>query len=346
MIISSVDSFATKTLATSTNQISNLIPLSSITNSTDIFEISTKENFNLVNPFYTETYIFTPFKFNTLSSLFNKTKLYRSKVLSYIKNKDREGFASWSKNISAKDLNKIISNLSNENREKLISILLQIEIPEKTFETYNSESVKTTKTKILKALNTILANPYVAGIYADVLSKTTIEIGGDGFYNWGAILKKVSLTPEAFAQLSDDDAVAILSHELFHRFNDEYGGAEGANTEGSAIWIYKAAFKTKLEVGESWAEAMYGTKKFYEDINWGNLTIEAPKNPSPKLIEVYNWMQTKDPSNLPWDSEELMTEYYNKYWKDLKRNVSWEEWLAQADEANKKMRYGEIICLN
>ena len=120
--------------------------------------------------------------------------------------------------------------------------------------------------------------------------------------------------------------------------------------EGSAVWIFKVAFPEDRAVGEikaGWAEATYGTVNYYRDIGLvgydKNIALAAPSKPSAKLIEVYNWMSSQDLSKLPWNSTAKLQSCYDKYYKNINRNVDFSAWLNLAVSASDSMTQ-DIYC--
>ena len=93
----------------------------------------------------------------------------------------------------------------------------------------------------------------------------------------------------------------MVAHELLHSFNCVDGGPIGSLDKGAAIWVVKVGLGEPLLPGESWAEATYGIKRYHK-VFFGNpdLPLVAPLQPTPKLLELYQWLSDHDPSRLPW----------------------------------------------
>ena len=93
----------------------------------------------------------------------------------------------------------------------------------------------------------------------------------------------------------------MVAHELLHSFNCVNGGPIGSLDKGAAIWVVKVGLGEPLLPGESWAEATYGIKRYHK-VFFGNpdLPLVAPLQPTPKLLELYQWLSDHDPSRLPW----------------------------------------------
>jgi hypothetical protein len=181
----------------------------------------------------------------------------------------------------------------------------------------------------------ILAQPDL-GFYAEIWSYTTIEMTPGGFFG---TCQHLFLDADAFGGLLDIDARNVLTHESFHSFNCVNGGPVGSLDEGSALWVIPSGFRTPLSPGESWAEATYGTKLYYRDIAGNpNLPLEAPRDPTTKLLDVFQWLASSDPSRLPWNSTERLQTCFARYWEHLDRNVDFvTEWLPAAQAATTQM---------
>ena len=162
------------------------------------------------------------------------------------------------------------------------------------------------------------------------------SIGG-GFFG---TCNHLFLSPDAWAGLSDHDALAILMHESFHSFNCVNHGPPGALDEGSAIWVAKSTFPAGLNPAETWAEATYGTKLYYRDIV-GNpdYPLRAPDaSATQKLRDVYALLAARDPSQLPWNSDERLVGCFQKYFESLDRNVDFfTVWLPAVEERTQQM---------
>src|SRR5207302_4580072 len=105
---------------------------------------------------------------------------------------------------------------------------------------------------------------------------------------WCATCKTVWLSPSSYFGLDRQGRRDVLAHESLHSFNCFNGGPVGALDEGSAIQIFKAAFRPPADqVCETWAEATYGTKLWYEQCEGGSIALESPRAPTSKLLDVY-----------------------------------------------------------
>jgi hypothetical protein len=131
----------------------------------------------------------------------------------------------------------------------------------------------------------------------------------------------------------------VLAHESLHSFNCVNGGPMGALDEGAAIQIFKAAFGGPAQQRcETWAEATYGTKLWYEQCQRQGIALEAPRAPTSKLLDVYQWIADHDQSRLGWNSTQRLQACFARYWKNLNRCVDWPVWLDQACKASDQMR--------
>jgi hypothetical protein len=66
--------------------------------------------------------------------------------------------------------------------------------------------------------------------------------------------------------------------------------------------------------------------------------LEAPPNPTDRLLEVYRWLSDHDPPKLPWTSQERLVACYQRYHEQLDRDVDFEtEWLPAVAAATEKM---------
>jgi hypothetical protein len=174
------------------------------------------------------------------------------------------------------------------------------------------------------------------GFYAEIWSYTRIEMTPGGFFG---TCRMLFIDEDAYAGLVDVDARNVLTHETLHSFNCVNGGPAGSLDEGSALWVIKAGFREPLGIGESWAEGTYGSKLFFRDIVGDpNLPLEAPRAPTQKLLDVYGWLASVDPSRLPWNSTPRLATCFERYWEGLNRNVDFvTEWLPAAQAATDRM---------
>ena len=129
-------------------------------------------------------------------------------------------------------------------------------------------------------------------------------------------------------------------HESFHSFDCVNHGPVGALDEGAGIWVIKSTFPAGLDPAETWAEATYGTKLYYRDIN-GNpdYPLEAVGvGATQKLRDVYTLLAERDPSRLPWNSNGRLVSCFQKYFESLDRNVDFfNVWLPAVADATELM---------
>ena len=236
---------------------------------------------------------------------------------------DRGLIRGWAAENSIADINEAVVSLEEVHRNRLAEVLL------------DSNATEDTRDRLLSIMRLALAQPDL-GFYAEIWSYTRIEMTPGGFFG---TCRFVFLDPSAYASLLDIDARNVLLHESFHSFNCVNGGPAGSLNEGSAIWVFKAGFPGPLTPGESWAEATYGTKLFFRDIlGVPDLPLEAPPNPTQKLIDVYEWLSDNDPSQLPWNSTERLVTCFERYFERLHRDVDFVTvWLPAVHEATEKM---------
>jgi hypothetical protein len=231
---------------------------------------------------------------------------------------DRAGIRDWTAARSIATINSEVAALDAAHRDRLAQVLL------------DTNAIGADRDKMLRVFNTVLARPDL-GFYAEIWSYTFIELTGGGFFG---TCNHLFLSPDAFTGLSDADATSILMHESFHSFNCVNRGPAGALDEGSAIWIIPVGLGTPLIPGQSFAEATYGTKLYYRDLNGQpDYPLQAAANPTQKLIDVYTWLSANDPSQLPWNSNDRLVNCFNQYFVDLNRNVDFfNVWLPAVKE--------------
>jgi hemolysin type calcium-binding protein len=220
-------------------------------------------------------------------------------------------------------INSEVAALDQAHRDKLPDVLLDTNATGEPLD------------KMLRVMRTDLNIPEL-GFYAEIWSYTFIELTGGGFFG---TCNHLMLSPDAWGGLSDFDARNVLTHESFHSFNCVNGGPSGALDEGSAIWILLAPYTDPLIPGQSFAEATYGTKLYYRDLNnQPDYLLQAPPNPTQKLIDVYNYLSAHDPSQLPWNSNERLVNCFNLYFVDLNRNVDFfNVWLPEVKQRTDQM---------
>jgi hypothetical protein len=235
---------------------------------------------------------------------------------------DRELIRTWAAERSIATLNTEVAALGTRRRARLAEVVL------------DTNATGAARDQLLRAMRTILADGDL-GFYAEIWSYTFIELVPGGLFGG---CNHLFLDPSGFGGLSDHDARNVLAHESLHSFDCVNGGPVGSLDEGAAIWIYKTAFDEVLP-GESWAEATYGTKLFYRDIN-GNpdFPLGAPLQPTPKLLELFRWLSDRDPSRLPWNSTERLVTCFARHFAALDRNVDFfAVWLPAVQDATAQM---------
>ncbi len=200
----------------------------------------------------------------------------------------------------------------------------------------DTNAVGDARDRLLRVMRTVLGAPD-RGFYAEIWGYTRIELTPGGFFGG---CNHVFLDPSAFAGLSDHDALGVVMHESFHSFDCVNSGPSGALDEGTAIWVFKSAFPQGLHPAETWAEATYGTKLYYRDIQGqpnyplGAVGSEA----SQKLLDVYRMLSEGDPSHLPWNSQDRLVGCYEEYFEQLNRNVDFlTVWLPSVQAATEAM---------
>jgi hypothetical protein len=240
-----------------------------------------------------------------------------------IDSNDRGGIRAWAAERSIAAINAEVADLDEARRSRLAEVVL------------DTDAAADIRDRLLRAMRVVLAHPDL-GFYAEVWSYTFIEFIEGGFFGTCGHL---FLSPSAFSGLSEVDARNVLMHESFHSFNCVNGGPVGSLDEGASIWIFKAAFPEALHPAETWSEATYGTKLFYRDIlGQPDLNLGSPQQPTSKLLEIYGWLSDRDPSRLPWNSDQRLVSCFEKYWEHLNRNVDFfQVWLPAAFEATQEM---------
>lgn len=239
-------------------------------------------------------------------------------MTSLIDSGDRAAIRTWAADRSITTINDEVAALDQAHRDQLASVLL------------DTNATGEARDKMLRVFRAVLAVPEL-GFYTEIWSYTFVELTGGGFFG---TCNHVFLGPDAWGGLSDQDARAVLMHESFHSFNCVNGGPVGSLNEGSAIWITNAPYDTPLLPGQSFAETTYGTKLYYKVFfNDPNFPLEAPANPTQKLIDVYTYMSAHDPSQLPWNSTDRLVTCFNRYFADLNRDVDfYNVWLPAVKE--------------
>jgi hypothetical protein len=236
---------------------------------------------------------------------------------------DRDGLRDWASSRSIAVINAAVTGLTQDRRDAIPAIVL------------NSNAAGDTRSKLLRVMTELLDTPGL-GFYAEVWSYTVVELTPGGFFGG---CNHVFLDPPAFDGLSDHDARSVFGHESFHSFDCVNGGPAGALDEGAAIWVIKAFFPQGLDPAETWAEATYGTKLYYRDIvGQPDYPLQVAQHPTQKLLDVYTELAAKDPSRLPWNSQERLTHCYQEWFESLDRNVDfYTVWLPAVKLATDAM---------
>lgn len=268
----------------------------------------------------------------------NKTTPTPTKTVTFldlINNRDRNGIRNYFQDKSITEINNTVEQLTADQKTNLINAILLVdgESPQKTKEL--------SRQKIITILNEILSKKDL-GFYAEILSYTAVNIEGNAFT---ATCNQVNLSPD-FNNYPINLARDFLMHETMHSFNCVNGipgaGHSGALDEGSAIWIFKAAFpegRNPDELTGGWAETTYGTVNYYRDIGVTGYPREIPllaaENAGAKLNAVFTWLSATDPSKLAWNSQNKLTFCYNKYYKNFNRDIDFQLWLKEASQKSK-----------
>ncbi|MCH8815736.1 MAG: hypothetical protein IH957_11730 [Chloroflexi bacterium] len=246
-----------------------------------------------------------------------------------IDNDDRDGIEAWSAVRTIAEINTAVAALDSAHRDDLAEVLL---------DTNATASVRST---LLAVMQDVLSQPEL-GFFAEIWSYTYIEMVGGGFFGGCGHL---SLDPGAYGGLSYGSARGVLIHESFHSFNCVNSGPSYALDEGSATWVGQAVYSNPLLPGQSFAETTYGTKLYYRDIQGSsNYPLKVADDPSDKVIEIFTWLSSQDPSGLPWNSQNRLTHCYESYWESLDRAVDfYTVWLPAAQEASAAMQ-ADPLC--
>lgn len=235
---------------------------------------------------------------------------------------DRAAIAKWASARTWTRINKEVASLSFLQRKRLVNVIL-------------STNAKGEQRDALRtAMRRVLKHPKM-GFYAEVWAYTRIKMSPGGFR---ATCDWVWLDPEAFARLSPNGVRDVLMHESLHSFNCRNNGPVGALNEGSAIWVYQAAFlgASSFDYVPSFAEATYGTKLLYRDI-WAQPDYPMGRvgwRATAKLRALYKWLSRRDPSGLPWNSGAKLRNCFTIHFADLDRNVDFQTvWVPAANNA-------------
>ena len=235
----------------------------------------------------------------------------------------RDLIREWAAGLTMVEIDDAVAALDPAHHDRLAEVLL------------DSNAAGDERERFLRLMRSVLS-VHDLGFYVEIWSYTRITLVEGGF---GGECGQVLLDPGAFGGLPDNGARDVLMHESFHSFNCVNGGPVGSLDEGSASWVFVVGFRPVLGLGESWAEATYGTKLLYRDINHEpDYPLTAPLNPTTRLLEVYGWLSDHDPSKLPWNSQERLVTCYQRYYEQLDRDVDFEtEWLPAVAAATQKM---------
>jgi hypothetical protein len=240
-----------------------------------------------------------------------------------IQTQSRSSVAAWGEAHTLAEINRSVYSLSDTERMALCQVVLW------------TTATPADRATLLDTVDRILSHPEL-GFYAEILSYTPIEIGGDGFYFTG---DAVLLNRDAYFGEDDTSRRNFLMHEAFHSFNAHNGVVVAAMNEGSAVWVRKRPFLEEYNDGEDFAECVFGTVNFYRDImDQPGIELSAPVQYTRKLLDVYTWLSAGDSSRLPWWDTELLEMMYLKYYTTPNRNVDfYTQWLPMMVEARKLM---------
>ncbi len=239
---------------------------------------------------------------------------------------DRASIRTWAASQTLANLNAQVAQLTPDLKARLPGILL------------DTNGSQTIRSLLLDAMRKAVNNSAL-GFYVEIFSYTKFNIQGGGFFG---TCNNVYLSESAYSGLQPQDQLTVLLHESFHSFNSINGGPSGALDEGSAIVIFKFAFPELFTPSEDWAEATYGTKLYYRDIGVGpkqpDYLLGASRAPTPKLLDVYQWLSSKDRSKLPWNSTPKLQRCFNSYFAPINRNTDFfAVWLPAANAASLRM---------
>ncbi|MCA9831886.1 MAG: hypothetical protein KC495_15590 [Dehalococcoidia bacterium] len=236
----------------------------------------------------------------------------------------RESVRIWAEKSTISTINAAVAALGSQQRSALAALLL------------DSNASGGARAQLLHAVEAILANSNL-GFYAEIFAYTRVSLEGSGFF--GAC-NQVWLAPGSFAGLNPTETRNVLAHEAFHSFNCVNRGPAGALNEGSAIFVFKAAWPGEFDDRETWAEATMGTKLYYRDL-WSppdpGYPIEAALSPTDKLNTVYAWLASRDGSRLPWNSTAKLQACYVAYFSSINRATAFDAWIVAQAVATSKM---------
>jgi hypothetical protein len=218
--------------------------------------------------------------------------------------------------------------------------------------------------RVLDATRTLMATGRL-DVYAETLASKPISLydpdslffrdrGGnhhywpqDSFLSPAGIYLNADVLADQFGTLApgtaDYDAevtelAKTLAHEVYHAFNADHGGPQGAVNEGLGIAAIPYAFG---DDDYDMAEMIYGTKNFYRD-NWDqpDYPLEAVGSADAELTELIEAFAVRDASQVAWDDQEQLEREYAEYWEPIDRDRPWAEWEADADQATEDMLDG------
>lgn len=247
-------------------------------------------------------------------------------LVNLIDSQDLKGIINWAEKRSLATINAEVAALDPARRDRLAEIIIY------------TNAVGQDRDRLLRLMKEILSHPEL-GFYMEIWAYTRIDLQ-KGRDTHGGTCNRVYLVPDPFWASEPNVQRNTLLHESLHSFNCVNGGPQGSLDEGSAIWIFKNAFPGEFDPAETWAEATYGTKLYYRDReHWPDYPLEAPRDPSPKLVELYERLSNADSSHLPWNSTEQLQYCYKSYFEQLTWtvDVDREGWLRAVREATAKM---------
>jgi hypothetical protein len=275
---------------------------------------------------------FVPWEFGLAPTFFVlelRTPTPQSTLASLIDARDRAGIRTWAAGRSIAAIDDAVAGLDQAHRTRLADVVLA------------TDATGADRARLLRLMGTVLAHREL-GFFAEVWSYTDVHWTGDGFFGG---CNNVWLSPEGFGRLGDGDAADVFAHESFHSFDCVNGGPAGALDEGAAIWVYKGVVRGDLRPGESWAEATYGTKLWYRDIQHDpGYPLGAPVAPTAKLRDVYRLLASIDPSRLPWNDGGRLVTCFDRYFVDLNRDVDFVTvWLPEV-AARTQLMLADSTC--
>ena len=257
-----------------------------------------------------------------------------SNLMQIIGSKNRDGFRAWAATRSIAEINNAVYSLSSTDKNLLVDTVLRIDGSSSALEKADARN------GLVPAIRSMFSKKEL-GFYSEILSYTTINIQGNGYFGgcnnlWIGVGGFSNNNPLA-------DNRALLMHEAWHSFNCVNGGSGGALDEGAGVWIFKRAFPeiyNSLEIDSGWAETTYGTVNYYRDIGVAGSSFSALNagiGGTQKYRDVMNYLALGDSSRLPWNDQSLLSRCYDLYYRNLNRNIDFNEWLVQATNASQQM---------